>query len=78
MRLIGAWMSEQFSSNDDAEIDERQADREQEVDRRTIEKLVNVVALGLRSGEAQQHRNKEEDNILAEYRKQGEEEASIE
>jgi len=46
-------MCEQFPSNDDTEVDERQANREQEIDRSTIEKLVNVITLGLRSSEAQ-------------------------
>ena len=60
--------------SDRAVVDERQADREQEVDRRTGEKLVDVVELGLRPGKAHQHGKKDEDNITSiEDCKQGEE-----
>jgi hypothetical protein len=80
MRYNGTRMYEQLQPGDNAVVDERQADREQEVDRRTIEKHIEyesgnfeVVALELHSGEVHEYGKKEEFNIRRyEDRQQGE------
>ena len=71
MRYIWTLVDEQFHCGDKAVINESQADREQEIDRRTIEKYIEhehgkmeVVALELRSGEVHEDREKNEYSIV--------------
>ena len=76
----GARVDEQFHFGDGTIVNERQADCEQEIDRRSIENHIEhergkfeVVALELRNGEVHEHRKKDEFNIsMYEDRQQGE------
>jgi len=73
-RKSGTLVEQQLHYGERTVVDDRQADREQEVDRRTREKRVDVVALGLCPGQAHQHGKQDEDRITSEEDgKQGEE-----